>query len=68
MRITKEMTIEEVVTRYPETIPVLARYGVGCTACSASQYDDLETGARVHGLDLAQLLAELNATVHASPS
>jgi hybrid cluster-associated redox disulfide protein len=67
MRITKEMTIEEVVTQYPETVPVLARYGVGCTACSASQYDDLETGARVHGIALDRLLEELNAAVHASP-
>jgi len=65
MRITKEMTIEEVMTRYPETLPVFAHYGIGCTACSASQYDDLATGARVHGIDLDQLLEELNAAVPA---
>ncbi len=65
MRITKEMTIEEVVMRYPQTIPVFTRYGIGCMGCSASQYDDVATGARVHGLDADQLVRELNESIAA---
>ncbi len=65
MRITKEMTIEEIVQRFPETIPVFSRYGVGCLGCSAAQYDNLEQGAIVHGLDTDQLVKELNACLAA---
>ena len=65
MRITKEMTIEEIVQRFPETIPVFSRHGVGCLGCSAAQYDNLEQGATVHGLDTDQLVKELNACLAA---
>ncbi len=65
MHITKDMTIEEIVQRFPETIPVFSRYGVGCLGCSAAQYDNLEQGAAIHGLDTDQLLKELNACLAA---
>jgi hybrid cluster-associated redox disulfide protein len=61
MQITKDMTIEQIVQQFPETIPVFSRYGVGCLGCSAAQYDNLEEGAAIHGLDSDQLLRELNA-------
>lgn len=63
MRITAEMKIDNVVRRYPETVGVFSRYGVGCLGCSAAEYDDIAYGARVHGLNLEQLLRELNETV-----
>jgi hybrid cluster-associated redox disulfide protein len=65
MRITKDMTIEEVVQRFPETIQVFTRHGVVCLGCSAAQYDDLEHGAVVHGLDTQEFLEELNACIGA---
>jgi hybrid cluster-associated redox disulfide protein len=65
MEITKDMTIEEIVRRFPETIPVFSRYGVGCLGCSAAQYDNLEQGAAIHGLDTDTLVKELNACLTA---
>jgi hybrid cluster-associated redox disulfide protein len=65
MRITKDMTIEEVVQQFPETVQVFSRHGVGCLGCSAAQYDNIERGAAVHGLDTDQLVRELNACVAA---
>ncbi|HSB73258.1 MAG TPA: DUF1858 domain-containing protein [Candidatus Methylomirabilis sp.] len=65
MQITKDMTIEEVVQRFPETIRVFSQYGVGCLGCSAAQYDNLEQGAVVHGVDVDQLVRELNACLTA---
>jgi hybrid cluster-associated redox disulfide protein len=64
-QITKHMTIEEVVQRYPETVQVFSRYGVGCLGCSAAQYDNVEQGAAIHGLDAEQLVKELNACISA---
>jgi hybrid cluster-associated redox disulfide protein len=63
MRIDKKMKIEDVVQSYPETISVFSRYGVACVSCSAASYDNIEVGARVHGIDIDQLLADLNATI-----
>lgn len=65
MEITKEMTIEEVVQRYPETVAVFARYGVGCLGCSAAEYDNIEVGAKVHGVNIDQLVRELNEAIGA---
>ncbi|MBI4572755.1 MAG: DUF1858 domain-containing protein [candidate division NC10 bacterium] len=63
MQITREMTIQEVVQQFPETIQVFSRYGVGCVGCSAAQYDNVGQGAAIHGLDTDQLLHELNACI-----
>jgi hybrid cluster-associated redox disulfide protein len=65
MQITKDMTIEEVVQRFPETIRVFSQYGVGCLGCSAAQYDNVEQGAVVHGVDADRLVEELNACLTA---
>jgi hybrid cluster-associated redox disulfide protein len=59
------MTIEEVVQRFPETVQVFSRYGVGCLGCSAAQLDNIEQGALLHGLDTEQLVQELNACIAA---
>jgi len=63
VRITAEMKIESVVRQFPETIGVFSRYGVGCVGCCAAEHDDIAYGARVHGVNLDQLLRELNETV-----
>lgn len=63
--IDKEMKIEEVLRRFPQTIPVFRRFGIDCVQCQLSEYEDLEHGAKVHGIDLNSLLAELNAAIGA---
>ena len=67
MRITKDMTIEEVVQHFPETVQVFSRHGVGCVGCSAAQYYNIEQGAVLHGLDIDLLVQELNACIAAHP-
>lgn len=58
--ITKEMTIEEVIRRYPKTVDAFERFGLRCTGCSLSAFEDIEEGALSHGIDLDSLLEELN--------
>ena len=60
MKITREMTIEDVVSKYPETIKVFMQAGLGCLGCSAARFENIEQGAQVHGTDLDQLIADLN--------
>ena len=61
MLISKDMTIQEIVARYPETIPIFERYGLGCCTCLAGEFEDLEAGAILHGVKLHDLLKDLNA-------
>ena len=60
MKITKDMTIGEVVRQYPESIDVLMNVGMGCVGCPSAQAETLEEAAQVHGLDLEKLLEALN--------
>ncbi len=60
MAITKDMTIQEIVARYPNCIPVFERYGLGCIVCLAAEFENLEAGAIVHGVNLDDLLWDLN--------
>jgi hybrid cluster-associated redox disulfide protein len=59
--ITKDMTFQEVVARYPKTVSIFERYGLGCCGCLASEFEDLESGAMVHGVKIEDLLVDLNA-------
>ena len=61
--ITKDMNIVEVVSAHPEVISVFRRYGMGCVGCQAARFEDIDQGAQVHGLDVDQLVADLNAAL-----
>lgn len=59
--ITKEMTITEILRRYPETLPVFERYGLDCNDCQIAEFEQLEHGASVHKVNIDEFLAELNS-------
>ena len=61
--ITKEMGIIEVVQQYPQTLEVFQRYGLGCIGCAAARFENLEAGAKVHGIDVDDFVADLNAAI-----
>lgn len=58
--ITKEMTISEVLHRYPQTLAVFHRFGLSCGECQIADYEDVGHGAGVHKIDVDLLLRELN--------
>lgn len=62
-KITKEMGIIEVVQQYPQTLEVFQRYGLGCIGCAAARFENLEAGAKVHGIDVDDFIADLNASI-----
>lgn len=58
--ITQETKIEDVLRNHPKAAPVFGRFGIDCAECQLSAYENIEHGARVHGIDLKQLLDALN--------
>ncbi|MGE5626651.1 MAG: DUF1858 domain-containing protein [Solirubrobacterales bacterium] len=63
MKISKEMTIGEVVRNYPESVKVLMSFGMGCVGCPSAQAETLEEASKVHGMDVDQLITALNEAV-----
>lgn len=60
-KVTKDMSILDIVQRYPKSLEVFAKYGLGCIGCAAARFENLEAGAKVHGFDPDQMVDEINA-------
>ena len=58
--ITKDMGILEVVQNYPETLEIFAQMGLGCIGCAAARFENLEAGAKVHGIDVDEMVDAMN--------
>ena len=63
MRIKKDMSFGEVISRYPETADVFARHGLHCIGCIMSSFETIEQGARAHGIDVDKLIDDLNKAI-----
>ena len=59
-QITKDMTIAQLLTLDPGCAKVLMEAGMHCIGCPASAGESLEEAGAVHGLDVDELLANLN--------
>ena len=60
MAITKDMSILEVVQKYPDTVDVFVNSGMGCLGCAAAHFENIEQGATAHGIDVDALIKNLN--------
>jgi hybrid cluster-associated redox disulfide protein len=61
--ITKQMSIAEVISKYPKTIPVLMKTGMHCIGCPMAMQETLEDGLSAHGLDADKIIDGLNKIV-----
>jgi len=61
--ITRDMTIEEVIRKYPQTIEVFRRFGLDCMDCQIAAFEAVEHGAGVHHVDVEKLMEELNRAI-----
>ena len=61
MKVEKKMTIGELLAEAPEKADILLEAGMHCLGCPASQAETLEEACEVHGIDVEELLAKLNA-------
>jgi hybrid cluster-associated redox disulfide protein len=59
-KIKENMTIEEVVRNFPETLPVFQKYGLHCIGCPMAAPETVGEAAKVHGMKTDEFLKELN--------
>lgn len=62
MKITKDMTISQVLEYDRNLAGTFMRHGMMCIGCPSATMESLEQAAAVHGLDLESLLEDLNKT------
>ena len=62
-KVTKEMGIMEIVQAQPEAVAVFQKYGMGCIGCAAAHFENLEAGAKVHGFNPDEMVAEINSLI-----
>ncbi|MDR1800818.1 MAG: DUF1858 domain-containing protein [Lachnospiraceae bacterium] len=60
-KITKDMTIGEILSVDFNVAPLLLEVGMHCLGCPASQGETLEEAAMVHGVDADLLEEKINA-------
>lgn len=58
--ITKNMTIAQVVEKYPKSVFVFIDYGLHCVGCSMAQNETIEEASNLHRIDLEKFLQDLN--------
>ena len=62
-KIDKNMTLGEVVSKFPGSAEIMMKYGLHCIGCHVAVWETLEQGAMAHGMskkELDDMLNELN--------
>lgn len=65
--INKDMTVGDVVQKYPEVGPILTDYGLHCVGCHVATWETLEQGTLGHGMPsevLNAMIDDANKFIH----
>ena len=67
MEINKNSTINEILCNYPEARRFFNEREMACSSCFAVNFDTLEKGALMHGLEVNVLIDQLNGFLKTLP-
>ncbi|MGV8145398.1 MAG: DUF1858 domain-containing protein [Alkaliphilus sp.] len=59
-KITKDMTIMDVLTKDKGSAAVFMKYGLHCLGCPGATMESIEDAGKVHGIDTSNLVDDLN--------
>ena len=59
--INPKLRITELLASHPELREILHQHGAFCDECVAANFDTVQQAAIMHGLDVHELIAELQA-------
>jgi len=62
-KINKDMSITDILKKYPETLPIFSNYNLGCIGCMAASFESLEAGLNAHGIDVEEFVTKINEMV-----
>jgi hybrid cluster-associated redox disulfide protein len=58
--ISADSVIADIIRVYPQTIPTLRAFGMGCLGCPSATAEELKKAAEIHGVDIHELVEALN--------
>ena len=61
-QITKDTIIGDILDIAPETAPIFLSIGMHCLGCPSSRGETVEQACMVHGVEVEELLAKINAS------
>lgn len=59
-KVTEDMTIMEVLQMDREVAPIFMSFGLHCLGCPGATMESIGDAGRVHGINVQDLIAELN--------
>jgi hybrid cluster-associated redox disulfide protein len=59
-KVTPDMIIADILRMDKGTVPILLNSGMHCLGCPSSSGESLEDACAIHGIDVNQLVKELN--------
>ncbi|MBR3910759.1 MAG: DUF1858 domain-containing protein [Anaerotignum sp.] len=65
MKVTKDMTIGELLMMDRSAGMILMQDGMHCVGCPSAAGETLEEASMVHGMDCEKLVSEINAFLEA---
>ncbi len=68
MEINKNSKINEILSNYPEARRFFNEREMACGSCFAVNFDTLEKGALMHGLEVSVLIDQLNNFLKTLPT
>lgn len=61
--INKDSLISDIQQKSPRAIELLRDYGLSCANCFLNQFDNIENGAKLHGMtdkEIEKMIKEIN--------
>jgi len=65
-KVKKEMTLGEVVSRYPQAAELMMQRGLHCIGCGVASFETIEQGAMAHGMnkkETQKMVEEINRKI-----
>ncbi len=66
-KITREMTLGEIVMKHPEAVEIMLNYGLHCVGCHVANWETIEQGAMAHGMnekEIEEMIQKLNKIIN----
>ncbi|MDU2065740.1 MAG: DUF1858 domain-containing protein [Sporomusaceae bacterium] len=61
--IAPDSVISDIIRVYPQTVPTLRGFGMGCLGCPSATAEPISQAASIHGVDVTELVKELNKVI-----
>ena len=64
--LSSQLTVAEVMQRWPATVPVFIRHCLACVGCPFAPFETLDKIPEIFGLPLVEFMRELQQTIDAT--